>query len=246
MEFRPKRLAIKILLLLSILGILGGTFLFFLNQRKEKEISEEFTPSSKLAYGKGFTIVEYYGDRKVYSVSIDSFSIERARLGPFAIGPLRVAQFDKVNVDLYLDTLESMLGGKKAGDDRLKKELMDLESPISNIKKNLPFQAKQIRGIKFRDISFNLWRNEKRIFRISSETATLDSKTKDLIFTGHATMDAGKNGNLISYRIRWDRKTRFFRVTDPYYLIKDGNRVEGRGIETDYLFKKVTYLTSNK
>jgi len=100
MKLQRRRLAIKIEFLLSILGILGGTFLFFLNQRKDKKVSGEFTPSSKLAYGKGFTIVEYYGDKKVYSLSIDSFSVERARLGPFTIGPLRMAQFDKVNVDL--------------------------------------------------------------------------------------------------------------------------------------------------
>jgi len=237
MEFRQKRKIIKILLLLSILGILVSTLLIFLNQKKYKNILEDFKPYSKLANGKGISFVEYHGDKKIYSVSIDNFSVERAKLGPFAIGPLHVAYLNKVIVDLYLDGMESRLEKEKISESGK----IDFEHLISNIKKNLSIQIRKIKGIKIDKISLNLWENEKRIFRISSDTATVDRKTGDLIFTGHAVMDANQSGKLISHRIRWNRKTHFFKVTDPFILLRNGKRIEGKEIETDFLFKQVNY-----
>jgi len=243
MEFPRKRVAVKILILLSIFGILFVTFLSLFYGKKDSYLSKELTPSSKLAYGKGISYVEYHGDKKVCSVSINSFSVERARLGPFAIGPLHIARLNKVTVDLYLDGMDSRLENIK--EKILESGKIDFEHLISNIKKNLSIQIKKIKGIKIDKISLNLWENEKRVFRISSDTATVDHKTGDLIFTGHAIMDAGQNGKLQSYRIRWERKTRLFKVIDPFYLIKDGKRMEGKGIETDCLLKRINYQVSN-
>jgi hypothetical protein len=246
MEFLKRMKVIKILILLSIIGILVITFLFIYHWKEQSQLIKQLKPNSKLAYGKGISFVEYHGEKKVYSVSVDSFSIERARIGPFAIGPLRMAHLNKVNIDLFLEGIESGLGKEKMEEKSDVKGILDFENPISNIKKNLPIHIKKIRGIRLEGISINLWENEKKIFRISSDTATVDRETGDIIFTGHATMDAGEKGNLISYRIRWDRKSRLFKVTDPYYLTKDGKRMEGIGIETDYLFKKITNLISKK
>ena len=243
MEYTQKKRVIKILILLLILGILVGTSSLFFSRKKYSSPLEEYK-SSKLAFSKGISFVEYHGDKKVYSISIDSFSIERARLGPFAIGPLHMAHLNKVTVDLYFEGIESKLDKEKMKGAEW--EILDFENPILNIKRILPFQIKKIKGIELKEISLNLWKDEKRIFRISSDTATVDRKTGDIIFTGHANMDAGENGKLISHRIRWDRKTRFFKVIDSYYLIKDGKRMEGRGIETDFLLRKINYLISNK
>lgn len=237
MKFNQKTKIIKTLLFLSIFSIVAILLISYLSQRDSKKPSKEFESSSKLAYGKGISFFEYHGDKKLYSLSIDSFSIERARLGPFAIGPLHIAHLNKVNIDLYLDGIESRL-------DEVEK--LDFENLISNIKKNSPLEIKRIKGIELKNISLSLWKNEKRIFRISSDAATVDRKAGDIIFTGHANMDANENGKLISHRIRWNRKTRFFKVVDPYYLIKNGKRMEGRGIETDYLFKKINNLVTKK
>lgn len=236
MQYRRKKKVIKIILFLLILGILVGTFsLLFFSQKKHVPSSEDFK-SSKLAYGKGISFVEYHGEKKVYAVSIGAFSVERARLGPFAIGPLHVAHLNKVNVDLYLNGIET----------KSNREKLDFGTLVSNIKRNLPLQIKKIKGFKLEKVSFNLWENERRIFRISSDTATVDSETGDIIFTGHATMDAGEKGNLISHRIQWDRKTHFFKVIGAYYLMRDGKRTEGKEIETDYLLQKITQLVSKK
>jgi len=245
-EYRQKIIVVKILLLLLILGILGGTFsLMFFGQKKYVPSPEDFK-SSKLAYAKGISFVEYHGEKKVYAVSINTFSVERARLGPFAIGPMHVAHLKKLNVDLYLDGIESKSNREKLGDRGLEGEILDFESPISSIKRNLPVQMRKIKGLKIEDVSFNLWRNEKRMFRISSDTATIDRETGDIIFIGHATMDAGEKGNLVSHRIRWDRKSRLFKVMDLYYFTKDGKRTEGRGIETDHLFQRMNELISKQ
>lgn len=207
--------------------------------------------------------MEYHGDKKVFSVSIDSFSIERERLGPFSIGPLRIAHLKNVKVDIFFDEIESKLSPyqnpSSAGEGDLRKDepfhikekpiaksdeagqRLNLENIIFSIKKNLPKEIKKIRGLKIRNIYFNLWKNEKKIFSISSDTATVDRETGDIIFTGHAIMDAGMKGKLISHRILWIKKTQLFRVTDAYYLIKDGKRTEGKSIEIDYLFKKIKY-----
>ena len=244
MEYTQKKRVIKILILLLILGILVGTSSLFFSRKKYSSPLEEYK-SSKLAFSKGISFVEYHGDKKVYSISIDSFSIERARLGPFAIGPLHMAHLNKVTVDLHLEGIKSKLDKEKM-EEGAEWEILDFGNPILNIKNSLPFQIKKIKGIELKEISLNLWKDEKRIFRISSNTATVDRKTGDIIFTGHANMDAGQDGKLISHRIRWDKKTRSFKVTDSYYLIKNGKRMEGRGIETDFLFRKINYLISNK
>lgn len=245
MNFQQKKAAIRTLILSLIIGVVVFTFLT-VNWRGRGHLTQGFKSSSKLAYGKHISFVEYHGDKKVYAVSVDSFSVERARLGPFAIGPLCIAHLSKVVIDLYLDAIELRLGKEKMEEKGGEGGPLDLENGILSIKKNLPLQIRKIKGVEFKDISINLWRNEKKIFKISSDSATIDRKTGDLIFAGHADMDGGKNGKLQSHRIRWDRKTRFFKIFDPYYLIKDGSKMEGRGIETDYLFKKITYLTLTK
>jgi len=224
--------------------MVAGVLIVFLFQRDATRQSKEFMSSSDIASGKGISFFESDGEKKVYRVSIDTLSVERARLGPFAIGPLIVAHLNKVTVDLYLEGIESMLGSQKKGkgEGRLTEwASLDFEKPISNIRKNLP---SRIKNIKVDNISFNLWKNEKRIFRISSDTATIDRKTGEIIFTGHVKMDAGENGNLISHRIRWDKDTGLFKAIDAYILVKNGRRMEGKGIEIDYSLKKITKLAS--
>jgi len=242
MNFQHKKTAIRIFILLLIIGVVIFTFLT-LRWRGRDHLTQGFK-SSKLAFAKGISFVEYHDDKKVYAVSIDSFSVERARIGPFAIGPLQVAHLNKVNIDLYLDGVESRLDKERTRLDKEKgAELWekDFENPVAGIRKNLPSPLKKIRGFELKDISASLWRNEQKIFRISSDTATVDRKTGDIIFVGHTSMDAGENGKLISHRIRWDRKTRLFRITDPYILTKGEERRQGNIIETDYLFKQVNY-----
>jgi len=240
MDFQRKRLIVKTVLLILILGTLGATFFLLSTHKKYNQSSEDLRPTSKLAYAKGIFFTEYHGEKKVYSVSIDNFSVERVRIGPFAIGPLWMAYFNKVNVDLYLDATEAKQGDLKT-EKRLKEDLPDFENPISNIKNNLPAQLKRIRGFKLKDLSFNLWKNGERIFRVSSDTSEFDQKTQDLIFAGHATIDSGENGTLLSYRIRWNYKTRLFSATGPYILTKKGEKKEGTGIETDYLFRRINF-----
>jgi hypothetical protein len=245
MNHQFKRKFIKYFILISILGILAVVVSLSMKGIEKQNNLIDFYPTSKLAFGKGISFVEYRDDRKIYSVSIDSFFIERARLGPFAIGPLNIAHLNKVAIDLYLGDNESR-SKEKLEDKTTEKNLLSLEKPISDIKKNLPLQIKKVKRIELKDISLNLWENERRIFRISSDSATVDRKTGDIVFTGHATMETDENGKLQSYRIRWDRKTHLFKVMDPYYLIKNGRKTEGKGIETDYLLERISNVASQK
>jgi hypothetical protein len=179
-------------------------------------------------------------------VSVDSVSVERAKLGPFAIGPLHVAHLNKVAIDLNLDEIEPLLDKENVEGQGEGGKALDFENPVSRIKEKLPPEARKIRGVNIKEVSINLWKKEQRILRITSDTAAIDRNSGDLIFIGHATMDAGERGNLISHRIRWNRKTHFFRITDPYIFTKDGKKIEGEGMETDYLFKRIGYQLSNK
>ena len=246
MKFWQKRITLKILIIVLFLGILIGTFLSLSLRREGTQISKELKSPSRLFFGKGISFVEYQGDKKIYGVSIDSFSIERAKLGPFAIGPLQVAHLNKVAIDLNIDEIEPMLDKEGSEEKGEAGKILDFENPISRVKEKLPPEARKIRGLNVKDVSINLWKKEQRILRISSDTATIDRDSGDLIFTGHAMMDAGKNGDLISHRIRWNRKTRLFRVADPYIFSKNGKKIEGEGMETDYLFKRISYQLSNK
>jgi hypothetical protein len=246
MDFKQKRRLTKLLILLSILGISVITVLLLLTHKKYDQSSQDFRPTSKLAYAKGIHFTEYRGEKRVYSVSIDTFSVERVRVGPFAIGPLRVGQFSKVSVDLYLDAIDSKQGeANEANGMDVEEELQDFGSPISNIRNHLPPELRRVRAIKLKDLSLNLWRHGERIFRISSDTAEIDQKTRDLIFVGHALMDSGQNGRLLSHRIRWDSKTHRFSAGGPYLLTKNGDKKDGTGIEVDYLFRRIHYQTSS-
>ena len=246
MKFWPKRTALKILIILLFIGVLVATFLSLSVRREGPRISKELKSPSKLFFGKGISFVEYRGDRRIYSASIDSVSIERAKLGPFAIGPLHVAHLNKVSVDINLDEIEPLLDREGGGNEGEAGKSLGFENPIAKIKEKLPPEARKIRALDIKDVSINLWEKEQRILRISSDTATIDRNSGDLIFAGHATMDAGENGKLVSHRIRWNRTTRLFRVTDAYIFTKNGKQVEGEGMETDYLFKRTNDQLLNK
>lgn len=256
MKFK-KLFLIRWLILFSIFGIIVYLIFSISFQKATQRLSKRFETSSKLASAKGISFVEYHGDKKLYSVSIDSFYIERARIGPFAIGPFHIAFFNKVIIDLFQEGIESKLD-QEIADNKIqivekkiqkidrKNNFLNLDTTLMEIGRKLPFEAKKIKGIEVKEISINLWKEGERIFRISSNSATLDRKTKDIIFTGQANLDAGENGTLLSHRIRWDRKTHLFRVLDSYYLIRKGQRTEGKGIETDYLLKKISFISSAK
>jgi hypothetical protein len=246
MKFWQKRITLKILLIALFLGIVIATFLSLSARREMPQITKRLKSPRGLFFGKGISFVEYHGDKRIYSVSVDSVSVERAKLGPFAIGPLHVAHLKKVAIDLNLDEIEPILDKESVEEQGAEGKVLNFENPISKIKEKLPPGARKIRGLNIKEVSVNLWRKGQRISGISSDTATIDRNSGDLIFTGHATMNAGENGNLISHRIRWNRKTRFFRVTDPYIFTKDGKKIEGERMETDYLFKRINYQLSSK
>jgi len=246
MKFCQKGISVKILIILLFIGVLVATFLSLSLRREGRRISKELKSPSGLFFGKGISFVEYHGDRKIYSASIGSVSIDRAKLGPFAIGPLHVAHLNKVALELNLDEIEPILEKERVEKQGEGGKLLDFENPISKIKEKLPPEARKIRSLDVKDVSVNLWKKEQRILRISSDTATIDRNSGDLIFVEHATMNAGENGNLVSHRIRWNRTTRLFRVTDPYIFTKNGKKVEGEEMETDYLFKRMNDELSNK
>lgn len=201
----------------------------------------QLSPSGKLASGEGWKIYRSNGKKKIYQASIASFSIERAKLGPFAIGPLHVARLQNVAIDFYA---EDLLSNAEADGDPSKLEAFGidtLEGPLADIKKDLFHSIRTIKIIDINGVSLNLWKREKRVFRISSDRATIDRQTGDIIFVGHASLDAAENGSIISHRIRWVRKTSLFRIKDPFILTKADERKEGKELETDYLLKRIEY-----
>ena len=176
----------------------------------------------------------------MYEASVERFSVERAKVGPFAIGPLQVARFQNVAIDFFAEGLPGEADAPRPPARREPFGIHALEGPLADMRKELLFRGRKIGVLDIMGISLNLWEKGRRTFRISSDRATMDRKTGDLIFTGHASLDAAENGRLIAHRIRWDKKTSLFRVRDPYILTIGNEKKEGRGLETDYLLKKVT------
>lgn len=249
MEYKKKINIIKLSLIVLGTGVIVFLF-FYISPQKPKRIEGEFRLGSKLAFGKGISFIEYHRDQKVYFVSIDSYYIERARIGPFAISPLHILYLNNVDIDLYYEGIKSKLESEIKEDEIQKieksEEILNFDQIFSDMRKKMPSEAKKLKGIEIHKISINLWKEGERIFRISSDSATIDRKTKDLIFSGKANLDAGINGRIISHRIRWDKKTHLFKIMDPFYLIRNGKKIEGKGIETDYLLKKISYIPSSK
>jgi hypothetical protein len=230
----PKALLISIFLALILcigFGTLWSLYKWYRLQREPPSY-----PSHILASGEGWVITQSNGNKRVYQASIKSISIERARLGAFEIGPLHVARLDKVAIDFYVEGLAS-----KAlySPDAFGIEI--LENSLADIKKDRMFRNQNIRILKIKDITLRLWDKDTKVFGISSDQATIDRQTGDILFVGHASLHAGSSGSVIAHRIRWVRKTSLFRITDQFILRKGSVVKEGRELETDYLLEKVKY-----
>ena len=233
------KLAISIILVL-LLTVVGGT-VWSLFRWHQSQKTPKSNSSEKLASAEGWKISRMHGNKRLYEASIESFSVERAKMGPFAIGPLHVAHLKNVVVDFYTEGLMSLAGAGKHS-SQLGASIVDaLEDSFTDIKNEPVFRSRKIRVLDLMGIALNLWDREKRVFRISSDRATIDRKTGDIIFIGHASLETAENGSLISYRIRWVKKTSLFRIDDAFVLTKGDIKKEGRSLETDYLLEKIKY-----
>jgi hypothetical protein len=215
-----------------------GTLWSLLNRYRFPKTPQS-SSSDTLASAGGWKISHSHGNKKVYQASIESFSVERAKLGPFAIGPLQIARFKKVVIDFYAEGLLSYAGADQAPSKMGTFGIDALEGPLADIKNDLLFRSRRIGILDIMGISLNLWERDKKVFEVSSDRATFDRQTGDIIFTGHATLDAAENGIIISYRIRWIKKTSLFRIKDPFIFTKGNEKREGRELETDYRLKKI-------
>ena len=226
---------------LALLLIVVGLTLWSLFKWHRLQRTPQTYSSDKLTSAKGWKISQSHGDKKVYDASIENFSIERAKLGPFAIGPLHVAHLKQVVIDFYAEGLFSD-ADVNSNTSQLRAFKIDaLSGPLADIRNHLLFRSKKIRILDITGVSLNLWQKEKRVFGISSDRATIDRQNGDIVFIGHASLDTAKNGSVISYRIRWVRKTSLFRIQDPFILTKGNEKKEGRELETDYLLEKISY-----
>jgi hypothetical protein len=134
-----KKKIIKWSILMAILFVVAGTtYLGIFRHGPAKRIKNQFS-SSKLTYGEGFTIEEVKGDKRVYRVTIGSFSIERAKIRPIAIGPSQMAHLNKVHIDLYSEglSLQTSGEGKFPKPGVLGSE--SLEGPINSLRRNSIF-----------------------------------------------------------------------------------------------------------
>jgi hypothetical protein len=258
------------------LAVCGATVWSLLTSYRFRTGTESHL-SNKLASIKGWKTQQFNGNTKIYEASVESFAIERAKLGPFAIGPLYVARLDKVVIDFYLEGLSSVpeyanklsdipvaapakdvsktrtptasqnrspATAPKPGQGPSKTEsfsLDSLEGPFADIHNSLFYRRGTIRILRINGLCVNLWAGEKRLFRISGDHAEMDRQTRDIVFTGHASLDAAENGSVISHRITWVRKTSLFRIKDPFILTKAEEKREGRELETDYQMKRIRY-----
>lgn len=230
----PKPLLISILVAL-ILSVAAGVLWSLFNWYR-LPTTPRSNPSHILASGEAWKIAQSHGNKRVYQASIENISIERAKLGPFAIGPLLVAHLNKVAIDFYAEGLADRAPYQS---DAFRIDI--LENSLADIKNDGYFRSRKIKILDINDMSLNLWDGEKRVFGISSDQATIDRQTGDMIFVGHASLDAAENGTIISHRIRWVRKTSLFRIKDPFIWTKGDTKKEGRELETDYLLLKVKY-----
>jgi hypothetical protein len=263
MGSNTKRLLLAILIALS-LTVCAATSWFLLRSYRLRGTPESH-PSEKLASIQGWKIHRSNGSTTVYQGSIGSFSIERAKLGPFAIGPLHVARLQEVVIDFHLEGLASISGPAKHrarnSKARVSKDLSNesaakplkqpstvepfgigiLEGPLADIQNGLLYRSRTTKVVEITSICLNLWAGKKRIFSISSDHARIDRQTRDIVFVGHASLDAAENGKIISHRITWVRKTSLFRIKDPFVLTRADETREGGELETDYQLKVINY-----
>ena len=242
MRTHLRRIKLWIGILLGTLVIVStGAVLWSLFQGNLARSKSSMEHSGTPAPSEGFELKYLKGDIKVYEASIGSFSLKKAKLGPFAIGPLNVARFEKVAIDMYT---EGLLTDADRDNDISKLDTFgvdNLESLFGRIKEDSLFRKRKIGIIDINGISLNLWEGEKKVFNITSDRLTMDRRTGDVIFIGHASLDAAENGSVIAHRIRWVKKSSLFRIEDAYILTRGNDRKEGRGLETDHLLKKIEY-----
>ena len=239
MSSNTKRLVLSIAIALFI--IVCAATLWSLLRSYRLRSAPESRPSDKLASIQGWKIHRSNGRITVYQGSIESFFIERAKFGPFAIGPLHVARLQKVVIDFYLEGLLSIAAPEKHPSKMETFGIGTLEGPLADIQNGLFHRSRKTTVVEITGICLNLWAGEKRVFRISSDNARIDRQTRDIVFIGHASLDAAENGSIVSHRITWVRKTSLFRIKDPFILTKADETKEGREMETDYQLKTINY-----
>ena len=236
---KRKKLLVSILLAILLIVCLGTLWSIYRWYRFQR--TPQLYSSGTLTSAKGWKISQSRGNQKVYQASVESFSIDRAKLGPFAIGPLYIAHLKEVVIDFYAEGLSSD-GEVGKNPSRLRTFGIDaLEGPLADIRNDLLSRSRKIRILDITGVSLNLWEKGKRVFNISSDRATMDRPTGDIVFIGHASLDAAENGCIISYKIRWIKRTSLFHITDPFILTKGNKKREGRELQTDYLLNKIRY-----
>ncbi len=265
MSLNAKRILLSILIVL-FLTVCVATFWSLLKSYRLRS-TPEFNHSARLVSNEGWKIHRSYGNTTIYEGSIDSYHLERATLGPFAIGPLHVARLQRVMIDFYLEGLlynsepekhPSTKSNPGSGKDLSKRSnagpekhpstketfrIDTLQGPLADIQKGLFYRSRTTTILEINGICLNLWAGKKRVFRISSDHATIDRQTGDVVFVGHASLDAAENGSIISHRITWVKKTSLFRIKDHFILTKADETKEGRELETDYQLKTMKYRT---
>ena len=235
---RKKRLIFIILVpaLIVVGATLWSLFTLYQSRRAAQSLS-----SDSISSAEGWKISRMHGNNKLYDASIESFSVERAKMGPFTIGPLHIARLKNVVLDFHAEGLLSLAAARKRSTESGISMADALQDSFADIRSEPVFRSRKIRILDIERVALSLWEGEKRAFRISSDQATADRRTGDIIFIGHASLDAGENGSVIAYRIRLVKKTSLFRIDDAFILTRSGKKTEGRGLETDYRLKKITY-----
>jgi hypothetical protein len=239
MYTKNNKLFISIALAPVLIGIGWSAWLLYNWHQSHRASPPHY--SNTLGSVQGWKISRMVGGKKLYNASIESFSIERAQLGPFAIGPLHVLHLKNAILDFYAEGLAPLERENRHSEQLGTTLIKALESSFTDIKNEPVFRSRKIRILDVAGVGLNLWEKEKKVFAISSDKATIDRATGDLIFVGHVVLDARENGTLISYRIRWIKQTSLFRIDDAFILTRGKNRREGRGLETDYLLNKISY-----
>ncbi|MFQ5839562.1 MAG: LPS export ABC transporter periplasmic protein LptC [Candidatus Methylomirabilales bacterium] len=76
-----------------------------------------------------------------------------------------------------------------------------------------------------------------------ADRVTVDMKTKDLMMEGDVGAQSTQGVQLFSSTLRWDAEESKLRTEDPVLILREGMRIQGRGMVADTVLDRITIRT---
>lgn len=194
-----------------------------------KEMSGQKNPGNHLQI-TGFNLYTVDKGKNILSIKADEFSIEKKKMGFFRFGLLNVAYFKNATIDVYLRRTNAL-----ADTGLMVDALPSIENALPSLKEALPSSSsKRIQSIVIEPVCLNLWNEQSLLTRITSTSATVGMKERNIMFQGGVFVESGDK-SLVAENLYFIYEKAVMKTDCHYILSTPTEKTEGDHITTDLI-----------